>query len=211
MPTVTATFTLGAGGTLPLTDPTYGGTWSATPGTSTVLTAPSTGGTSDGSGLTGCLQYTMSGKNQSSSSNFRWTGPWTDLGVPSSNVVSSIAVTYAWSVTVYTTGFSGTTGGVQVNHSRGTAQVSDLTTHAFSGTTAYATAGPVTLVIPSAIQAAATTVQIQLNAGLATGASVSAVETLLQDFIRVAVTYALPLVPPPLIGLPVAVVTAATR
>lgn len=194
--TPAAAFTFGAGGgTSPFTDPVFGGTWTATAGTGATLTDATTGGVTDGSGQTGCLQLSIAGKNQSSSSHWTWQGPWTDLGVPAGALVTSVQWTYSWSCSAFTTGASSSIGasGTGINNSSGVQQVADASTPAtFAATTAYANHQGSVMAVPAAIALAQTTVQLEFAAALATGASSSAVVTVLLDNIRVVITWKLP-------------------
>lgn len=171
--------------------------WVATKGANTTAIWQS----ADGNPSNGCLELSLTGKNNSDTPHWDLTGTWEALfGIPAGSTVSQInsGDGYDWKCATFTTGGAGNlTGPFELRDSGGALIGTISASTGFSGTTAWTANSPAnsTVAVTAANQPSATTVSLRLNATLKTGNSVSAVVTLRHDSITVTITYEPPIAP----------------
>lgn len=171
--------------------------WTATVGASTTSSKPTTNG--QGGSTDAFLQLSITGRSKSASSFWQISDTWVNLfGIPSNGVVTNILASgdgYFGKCVTFTTGAASTDGPLELRDSAGTTLLLTLVSgRAYSATDASWVArnpGSLNQAVPSAQQAASTTVTIRVNCTLATGNSTSAVNTLGQDAIKLTITYQL--------------------
>jgi hypothetical protein len=151
--------------------------------------------TNDSSLQAGVLYARRDGKSLTGAASYwEWTGTWEDLGVPVGAIVSAVNLDYDWQCVLYSTGASSSVGPAELRDNAGTLR-NTISTAPTAVTATSAWAARTGTNQTGLSDDSNTPIKLRIGVKPNTGSSTSAQVAMLLDYVRVAVTYAMPVAP----------------
>jgi hypothetical protein len=118
---------------------------------------------------------------------WEWTGTWEQLGVPAGATVKAVNLGFDWRCDIYSTGAASAVGPAELRSETGTLRRTFSTSLAYSATSEWATREGANQTGLS--DSASTKIKLRLNAVPKTGASGTADNRVLMDWVVVTIEY----------------------